>query len=107
MLRFVGNEMPLYALCAAKHPSAEIAVATAKAMTPSDQYRIRAARFFARARAESNAHLRAESTHLAQCYLRLGEHADRYSQLDIVYEPPLAADGGSDRPPKNKLGGGP
>jgi hypothetical protein len=56
-------------------------------MAPSDQYRILAAQFRARARVERNPQLSAEWTHLAQCYLRLAGHADRYSQLDIVYEP--------------------
>jgi hypothetical protein len=76
-------------------------------MTPSDQYRILAAQFRARARVESNLHLSAEYTHLAQCYLRLAEHADRYSQLDIVYEPALIAKGDdkppADQPPKHDL----
>ena len=67
-------------------------------MTPSDQYRIRAAQFRARARSESNPQLSSEWNHLAQCYLRLAEHAARYSQIDIVYEPPLAANRGNEPP---------
>jgi hypothetical protein len=76
-------------------------------MTPSDQYRIRAALFRARARVETNPQLSAEWDRLAEWYSRLAEHAGRYSQLDIVYEPPLTATGGSElpaaQPPNNKL----
>ena len=74
-------------------------------MTPSDQYRILAAQFRARARAERNPQLSAEWTRLAQCYLRLADHAGRYSHINIVYEPPPTAndpgEAPGDQPSKN------
>jgi hypothetical protein len=74
-------------------------------MTPSDQYRILAAQFRARARAERTPQLSAEWTRLAQCYLRLADHASRYSQINIVYESPLTAndpgEAPGDQPSKN------
>ena len=58
-------------------------------MTPADQYRILAAQFMARAKSEQNMKLRSEWQYLAVCYLRIAEQADRNSQTDVVYEPPL------------------
>jgi hypothetical protein len=65
-------------------------------MTPADQYRILAARFTARAKAEQNARLRSEWQYLAICYLRIAEQADRNSRTDVVYEPPLKGAGAAD-----------
>ncbi len=58
-------------------------------MTPATQYRTLAARFRARARTEESTQLRAELGHLAQCYVRLAEQADRNAQNDVSYEPIL------------------
>jgi hypothetical protein len=65
-------------------------------MTPADQYRVLAARFTARAKAEQNSRLRSEWQYLAICYLRIAEQADRNSQTDVVYEPPLKDAGAAD-----------
>jgi hypothetical protein len=58
-------------------------------MTPATHYRILAARLCARARTEESPQLRAELEHLAQCYVRLAEQADRNAQTDVSYEPIL------------------
>ncbi len=61
---------------------------------PADQYRVLAAQFMARAKSEQNVKLRSEWQYLAVCYLRIAEQADRNSETDVVYEPPLK-DGGA------------
>ncbi len=67
-------------------------------MTPPEQYRALAARFRARARMGENARLAAEWEHLARCYVRLAEQAERNLGLDLVYEtPPPRPEG----PPEN------
>jgi hypothetical protein len=58
-------------------------------MTPVTHYRTLAAQLRARARTEDSRQLRAEWDHLAQCYIRLAEQADRNSQTDVSYEPIL------------------
>ena len=58
-------------------------------MTPATHYRTLAARLRTRAKTEDNRHLRAELEHLAQCYIRLAEQADRNLQTDVTYEPIL------------------
>ncbi len=58
-------------------------------MTPATHYRTLAAQLRARARTEEAPQLRAELDHLAQCYVRLAEQADRNSQTDVSYEPIL------------------
>jgi hypothetical protein len=58
-------------------------------MTPAVHYRTLAARLRARAQNEESAHLRAEWEHLAHCYVRLAEQADRNCQTDVTYEPIL------------------
>lgn len=63
-------------------------------MMPADQYRVLAAQFMARAKSEQNVKLRSEWQYLAVCYLRIAEQADRNSETDVVYEPPLK-DGGA------------
>ena len=55
-------------------------------MTPSEQYRKLAAELRAKARKEESADLRVEWNHLAQCYLRLAEQADRNQRNDVTYE---------------------
>jgi hypothetical protein len=65
-------------------------------MTPADQYRTLAAQFMARAKSEQNMKLRSEWQYLAVCYLRIAEQADRNSQTDVVYEPPLKDGGAAD-----------
>ena len=65
-------------------------------MTPADQYRVLAAQFTARAKSEQNLKLRSEWQFLAVCYLRIAEQADRNSQADVVYEPPIK-DGGAQK----------
>jgi hypothetical protein len=58
-------------------------------MTPATHYRTLAAQLRSRARTEENRQLRAEWEHLAQCYVRLAEQADRNSRTDVSYEPML------------------
>lgn len=52
----------------------------------ADQYRIRAAEFHAQAQSASNPKLRAQFENLSLC---LAEQADRNSQTELIYEPPL------------------
>ena len=63
-------------------------------MTPATHYRTLAAQLRARAKAESNRQLRTEWDHLAQCYVRLADQADRNSRTDVSYEPMLRTDWG-------------
>jgi len=58
------------------------------AMTPADQYRIRAGDLAAFARAERDPFQKAEFMRLSQAYLRLADQADRNSRTDVVYETP-------------------
>jgi hypothetical protein len=58
-------------------------------MTPATHYRTLAAQLRTRAKTEENRQLRAEWDHLAQCYVRLAEQADRNSHTDVSYEPIL------------------
>jgi len=58
-------------------------------MTSAEQYRTLAAQLRARAKNEESAHLRAEWEHLACCYIRLAEQADRNGHMDVTYEPIL------------------
>lgn len=57
-------------------------------MNPADQYRALAARFRAHARTTESARLSTEWEHLARCYVRLAEQAERNLGLDLVYETP-------------------
>jgi hypothetical protein len=57
-------------------------------VSPADQYRALAARFRAHARTTESARLATEWEHLARCYVRLAEQAERNLDLDIVYETP-------------------
>jgi hypothetical protein len=61
-------------------------------MSPSEQYRTLAAELRAKARKEESADLRVEWNHLAQCYLRFAEQADRNQRNDVTYEPILRRD---------------
>jgi hypothetical protein len=63
-------------------------------MTPATHYRTLAAQLRARAKTEENRKLREEWNHLAQCYLRLAEQAERNSRTDVSYEPMLRTDVG-------------
>ena len=58
-------------------------------MTQADQYRVKAAEFAARAKAESSPKLQVEYAMIAAGYLRLAEQADRNARTDVTYEPPL------------------
>ena len=58
-------------------------------MTAAEQYRALAAQLRARAQNEDSAQLRAEWEHLARCYVRLAEQADRNGHTDVTYEPIL------------------
>ena len=58
-------------------------------MPPGTHYRTLAARLRARAKTEESPQLRAELKHLAQCYVRLAEQADRNARTDVSYEPML------------------
>jgi hypothetical protein len=62
-------------------------------MTAGDQYRVKAAEFFAMARNESQPHLQIEYATTAASYLKLAELADRNAMTDIVYEPPMQSRG--------------
>jgi hypothetical protein len=55
-------------------------------MTPATYYRTLAAQLRTRAKNEDSPQLRAEWEHLAQCYIRLAEQADRNSRTDVSYE---------------------
>jgi hypothetical protein len=65
-------------------------------MTPATHYRTLAAQLRSRARTEDNRHLREEWDHLARCYLKLAEQADRNSRTDVSYEPMLRTDFGGE-----------
>jgi len=58
-------------------------------MVPSEQCRKLAAELRAKARNEESRQLRTEWNHLAMCYVRLAEQADRNQWTDITYEPPV------------------
>jgi hypothetical protein len=64
----------------------------------SNDYRIKAAEFRARATREASESLRAELFALAKAYLRLAEQADRNSHSDVSYEPSAARS--NDRNPR-------
>lgn len=55
-------------------------------MSPADQQRKLAAELRAKARTERPARLASEWKHLALCYMRLAEQADRNQTLDVTYE---------------------
>jgi hypothetical protein len=58
-------------------------------MTPGAQYRKLAAQLRAKARTEGSSSLKAEWEHLARCYVRLVDQAERNSRTDVTYEPIL------------------
>ena len=58
-------------------------------MTPSAYYKKLAAEFRTKAQQQASPAVRAEWNHLAQCYVRLVEQADKNQRTDIVYEPML------------------
>jgi len=63
------------------------------AMTPADEYRVKAGDLAAFARAEPDPFQRAEYERLSAFYLRLAEQAERNSHTDVVYEtPPTSPD---------------
>ena len=55
-------------------------------MNLSAYYRKLAAELRAKGQKEESPALRAEWNHLAQCYVRLAEQADKNQRTDIVYE---------------------
>ena len=61
------------------------------AMTPADQYRVKAGDLTSRARAEKDPFQKAEYERLSLSYLRLADQADRNSQNDVVWFDPLIA----------------
>ena len=56
-------------------------------MAPIAHYRKLAAQLRAKARTEPSPLLRGEWEHLANCYVRLAEQAERNSKTDVTYEP--------------------
>jgi hypothetical protein len=58
-------------------------------MSPADRYKSLAAELHARARNEGSPNLSSEWDHLADCYDRLAEQAERNERTDITYEPIL------------------
>ncbi len=60
-------------------------------MTPGDEYRILAANLRARASYEKSPTATAEWNHLALCYERLAEQADKNRRTNRTYEPILRA----------------
>jgi hypothetical protein len=69
-------------------------------MTAASEYRVKAEEFRAMAQQESNAECRREYEHLAQCYVRLANLAERNSLTDLVYETPpvTVVEDGSSKP---------
>ena len=64
-------------------------------MSPAEQYRMMAAEFRAQALAQTNSSTATDFEHLAKCYLRLAEQAERNNTTDVVYEPkPIRLDDG-------------
>ena len=57
-------------------------------MTQADQYRVRAAEFAAKARAETRPSRQLEFARMAASYIRLAETADQNATTDVVYETP-------------------
>ena len=59
-------------------------------MAAADNYRIKAAEFYAEARRATglSPHLRLQFENLAKTYLLLAEQADRNERADLTYEPP-------------------
>jgi hypothetical protein len=62
-------------------------------VTPADQYRKLASQLQAHAREADSEYLRIEWEHLAHCYLRLAEQADKNSRVDVSCEPPILRTG--------------
>ncbi len=58
-------------------------------MSSADWYKRLAAELHARARNEKSANLKGEWDHLADCYERLAEQAERNERTDTTYEPIL------------------
>jgi hypothetical protein len=54
-----------------------------------DHYRRKALELFAKAETETTSEMKAEFEHLAIAFTRLADQADRNSQTDVSYEPPL------------------
>jgi hypothetical protein len=69
-------------------------------MPASDQYRKLAAELRAKGRSEVSSTVQAELIHLAQCYVRLAEQADKNQHTDVSYEssPRLDRDEGAPSP---------
>src|SRR4051794_22807024 len=59
------------------------------AMTPAEQYRVKAIEMAAKAKAETDPFQKAEYERLSRGYLLLAEQADRNSENDVVWYDPL------------------
>ncbi len=59
-------------------------------MTQTEQYRVKAVEFAAKANAEGNPDIRTQLEALSLSYRRLAEQADRNARTDVVYETPPA-----------------
>jgi hypothetical protein len=57
-------------------------------MPTGDDYRIKAAELYAKAKMEASEAIQAQLESLAMAYLRLSQQADRNAQNDITYETP-------------------
>ena len=57
-------------------------------MPTGDDYRIKGAELYAKAKMEADTTIQAQLESLAMAYLRLSEQADRNAQNDITYETP-------------------
>ena len=60
-------------------------------MSPARQYRNLAAQLRAKAQGEEDRQVRAEWEHLARCYIRLAEEAERNGRTGLDYDPLLPA----------------
>ena len=60
-------------------------------MPTGQEYRVKAADLFGRARNEPNQLVRADCEVLALGYLRLADQADKNATTDIVYETPISS----------------
>ena len=64
-------------------------------MTQANQYRVRAAEFAAKAKAERQPSVQLEYARMAASYIRLAEAADQNATTDVVYETPLRRNPGT------------
>jgi len=62
-------------------------------MASADQYRVKAAEFLKKVRAETDPTLQVEHARMAASYFRLAELADRNAKTDLVYGTPVKPGG--------------